>query len=336
MKLFVIKSAIDVALAMDLTNFFIECKAHNEDALLIINSSSGKLNALNQIISAYEASGVHLTAIGMGQLQNLASALFCMADERILLPRTDISLHYSIKDYYGKTGITKEVFRRKCANRTNWILSEEEIKRYNITTRSSKEWIDIVAETLPNNEKEFSNFFSFSTDFDSSIATRLILFLIRCKLHKKDALILINSNGGTIPQLAAILTAYQDSGVHLTVIGTGSVSSCAAGLFCMADERILAPRTKFLVHHSNTSYTENTTLIFTDVEREYKNGKKYEEVLVNAYIKKTGITRDVFERKCRNGTDWYLSDAEIQKYGITTRSSDGWLDILANAIKKEV
>ena len=68
---------------------------------------------------------------------------------------------------------------------------------------------------------------------------------------------------------------------------------------------------------------------------EYENGKKYEEALVNAYIRKTGITRKVFERKCKNGTDWVLTDAEIEKYGITTRSSDGWLDILANAIKKE-
>jgi ATP-dependent protease ClpP protease subunit len=161
------------------------------------------------------------------------------------------------------------------------------------------------------------------------------LFLIYCKIHEKDGFIIINSTGGKVAQLSAILTAYQDSGVHLTVIGTGFVASCAAGLFCMADERILTPRTKFLVHHSNHTYEKKTTITFPIEEREYEYGKKCEEIVLSAYTKKTSISREVFERKCKNGKDWFLSDAEIQKYGITTRSSDGWLDILANAMKKE-
>lgn len=335
MKLFVINSTIDVALAMDLTRFFIACKIHNEDALLIINSASANERALKQIVSAYEASGVRLTAIGMGHIDNCGAALFCMADERILLPETVFVLNPYMKGYYGKTRISKEMFRRKCANRAHCCLSEEEFKKYNITTRSSDGWIDIVAEALPKDEKNFSNILSFSADFNFSSATDLILFLIKCKMYEKNALIFINSTGGSINQLNAILTAYHDSRVHLTVIGTGLVASCAAALFCMADERILAPHTKFLIHHSNTSYEKETTVIFPIAVKEYEHGKKSEEVLVNAYIKKTGISREVFERKCRNGTDWYLSDAEIQKYGITTRSSDGWLDILANAMKKE-
>ena len=335
MKLFVIKSTIDVHLAMDLTKFFIDCKTNNEDALLIINCASGSEGALEQVVSSYEASGVHLTAIGMGYVSDSASALFCMADERILLSGTVFVLNSYVKRYYEKTRISKDLFRRKCTNGPGWCPSEEEIKKYNITTRSSEEWIDIVAAALPKDGKNFSNVFSFSTGFDSSSATNFILFLVKCKMYEKDALLFINSGGGNINQLNAILTAYHDSRVHLIVIGTGLVASCAAGLFCMADERILVPRTKFLVHHSNHTYEKKTTITFPITEISYEHSKKSEEVVINAYCKKTGISREVFERKCQNGKDWFLSDAEIQKYGITTRDSDGWLDILANAMKKE-
>lgn len=336
MKLFVINSDIDTTLAMELTTFFIECKMNSEKAVLIINSKSGNDSALNQIISAYQDSGVHLTAIGMGMLANCSSALFCMCDERILLPGTDFSIHPGIKNYYEKTGITREVFRRKCANNTCWDFSEDEIQKYNITTRSHEGWMDIVMQTLEKAEKGFSNYFSFTSEFNSESATNLILFLIYCKLHAKDGFVLINSGGGSIHQLSAILTAYHDSGVHITIVGTGTVGSCAAGLFCMADERILTPRTEFLIHHSSVSFDKRTTLTFPILKHEYESLKKAEKILLDAYTAKTGISREVFEEKCENGANWILTENEVQKYSVTTRSSEGWLDILAKAMKQEV
>lgn len=319
---------------MHLTTFFVECKIHNEEALLIINSQSGNDSALNQIVSAYQDSGVHLTTIGMGMLANCSTALFCMGDERILLPETAFSIHPGIKNYYEKTGITKEVLKCKCSNNTCWDFSEDEILKYNITTRPHEGWMDIVMQTIRKDKKRFSNYFSFASDFNSESATQLILFLINCKIHAKDGFVVINSGGGCIQQLKAILTAYHDSGVHLTALGTGTVGSCAAGLLCMADERLLAPRTKFLIHHSSISF--DTSLPFPILKRKYESGQKAEKILVAAYTAKTGISREVFEEKCENGADWILTEGEIQKYAVTTRSSEGWLDILAKAMKQEV
>jgi len=334
MKIFLVCSDINNNLAMELTTFFVECKLNNEEAVLLINSKSGTNAALKQIISAYKSSGVHLIAIGMGKLCNCSSAIFCMADERILLPETEFSLHPDLKDYYEKTGITPEIFNQKCSNNTCWELSESEIQKYNITNRSAENWIDIVMQTLEKDEKEFSNYFPFNSDFTSETASNFVIFLIYCKLNAKDAFAIINSRGGSIMQLKAILNAYQASGVHLTMVGTGSVGSCAAALFCMADERILAPGTTFLLHHANTTFDENTYYSFPILKHEYERLQNAEKILVDAYTAKTNIPREVLEEKCTNGADWSLNEDEIQRYDITTSPSENWTDILANAMKK--
>ena len=327
MKLFVLAGDIDTQMAVELTNFFVDCKIHNEDALLLINSETGADFPLNQVISAYQCSGVKLTAIGMGTLSNCSASIFCMADERILLPKTYFNLYPSLP-YFNKTRIIDEVFRKKCANNTPWKFSEKEIQEYGITTRPSTGWEELVAEAIEKDDDTFSNHFRFVGDFTCEIATDFVLFLIRCKLHKKDAFVVITSGGGSIQQLKAILNAYAALEIRLTIVGTGIVGSCAAALFCMADERILAPKTHFLIHHSSFTNTPKS-LPLPRFKAKYEELQESEEILVEGYLTKTKISRELFEEKCQNGADWILTEDEWREYDIITQDPECWIEVLA-------
>lgn len=320
---FLISGDINEQTATTFTRFLADCKAQNKRALLLINSSSGKGNALSQMIAAYQCSGVYMIAIGFGRLCNCAASIFCMANERILLPETQFALCAALP--YPRT-IPEKLFREKTAGNTYWHFSENEISQYGITTQYSEGWADLVAQVI-GKEDDFSNVFQFIGDFTSELASAFILFLVQCKLHKTNALVLLNSGGGDIMQLQAILSAYRATGIRLTVVGTGVVGSCAASLFCMADERILAPGTQFIIHHASTELNYRVTL--ADLQREYYMLQKSEKILCSAYMRKTNITQETFEKRCANNANWELTEDEWYKYGVVTQNPESWIEILA-------
>ena len=213
-----------------------------------------------------------------------------------------------------------------------WYCSKDELVKYNITTKSSEGWMEIIMPTLGGNETEFVNLFKLTDEFNSETATKLVLFFVKCKkFHKKDARIFIHSPGGAGCQLEAILTAYQDSGIHLTVIGTGLVASCAAALFCMADERILTPNTEFMIHHPHVPLNpKSKKLPYFQALDVSLLLKEKNEFTVEALTKKTNIPRKVLNAKCKNDADWVLTENELQKYGVITRDAKGWMELLVS------
>lgn len=330
-KYFIINSEVTTKLAMELTIFFAECKIQKANALFIIDSFGGNMEAVDQIVETYTASGVYLITIGAGTLDNCTSALFCMGDERILLPNTNFILHNDFLKYFcQKTKITEELFAKNKV-RKSWGISDEEYEKYGITTRNAEGWFDIVVEAMKSGERVYGDYFCFEGEFNNKTAIEVVRYFVECKLNGiKKATIIINSPGGEVQQLSFILEAYKESQLHLTVLGVGYVGSCGSCLFCMGDERILLPNTKFLIHYPSSK--ANGKILLEEIEGNYVGIRRCNKYIFELLSKKTKITKNIYTRKCKNSVDWILSDEEIQKYNITTKDSSKWMNALTEVM----
>lgn len=318
-----------------LCRFFIDCKTANEEALLVINSSGGDLFAVNQVAQTYQDSGVHLTTIGLGDVSNMEAVLFCMADERILVPNTCFEMVSAGKEYYlSKTNIPENILNEKCENNSQWKLTEEEIAEYGITTRSSDGWLDLIAQNVNfKPEVEPLPYFSVNDKIVAETTYGVLEYIIECKNLGKEAIFLISSPGGLISQEQAIREICREAGINLTTIGVGQVASAAATIFCLGDRRILVPKTQFLLHHSLSEVVKKP-LPLPNLSKICISMQMAEERWIQNTFTKTKITREIFEAKCRNGKNWELAEEEIEKYGITTEPSAGWTSILADAVNQ--
>lgn len=333
-KYFIIDSEVTTKIAMELTIFFAECKLQKANALLIINAAGGSMDAVAQIDDAYKVFGVHLITIGAGRLSNCTSALFCLGDERILLPNTSLSLHIDFQKYFcEKTKITEEIFAQNKL-KIAWLVDEKDYEEYGITTQNHEGWFDIVVEAMKDDNNLGAEYFCFSGEFNNKNAIEVLKYFVACKLNKAEkATILINSPGGAVQQLSFILEVYKASQLPLTVLGTGQVGSCASCLFCMGDERILLPNTKFLIHHP--SCDKNGKVLYDELIDESKGMIRCDNYIFEILSKKTKLTKYIYTKKCRKSEDWILSDEEIKKYDITTKDFSEWMNVLTEVMMKK-
>lgn len=175
--------------------------------------------------------------------------------------------------------------------------------------------------------------YRFFGDLDYKTTADIIKFLVECKKDKEDAVILIDSRGGNTSGANAIYETLRDTKVHLTTIGLGSVASAAAAIFAMGNERILLPGAEYLVHKAR-AYWENVRFQEYDHEFQKERLKGINERFA-VMFEKTDITMKVIDAKCDRGSDWILTPEEIEHYKITTRSYEGWTDILIDGMSKE-
>lgn len=334
MKLFQITQMIDTSLAMQFTSFILECKKEKENALILVNSNGdGYLQSMWQIIETCKDSKVHITAIGMGKISALSSVIFSIADVRILLPETRVILDIQLAKYYQRFKIPKNVFEKNAIENL-WEVESSDLEQFEITNCSSDNWMKLIENSLGNNTVNFSPFFEFDTNFNGTTSLEVIKFLIRCKMNKTDATILLHSPGGDWDQLKLIIYVYKMSEVNLRVIGIGEVASCAAILFCIADTRILVPNTTFLIHFISKSYPaskSNVSFSFNRLERDYKALLDSNSEMIELLSQKTELSPDIITQKCSKG-DWILTKKEVETFKIVNAPSKGWTNIIVKAI----
>ena len=173
----------------------------------------------------------------------------------------------------------------------------------------------------------------FFGELDFGRAQSIIHFLLECKRDGEDAVMLINSQGGSVECLEAIYQTLVDTKVRLTTIGTGTVASAAAILLAMGDERIILPGTRYLVHHARQIFNRVTMQGY-----DYQIGAAEAEVVFGRFVEmlqKTRITKDVFNKKCERGSDWILTPEELKEYGVITKEDyKGWTDMLIKCMQK--
>lgn len=170
-------------------------------------------------------------------------------------------------------------------------------------------------------------YYHFLGELNERQANSIINFFLQCKKDNEAATLLINSAGGSISYMNAIYETLIDSKVRLTTIGTGMVASSAAIIFAMGDERIVLPDTEFIIHKPRFSL-KDVTLQRYNCEIFLKRLTKYEDMNLKM-LQKTKITKEVFDEKCANGSDWFVTEEELEKYGIiTTEDYKGWTNFV--------
>lgn len=176
--------------------------------------------------------------------------------------------------------------------------------------------------------------YNFFGDLDDRRTYDIVKFLFQCKKDDEEAVILINSGGGNSYDMALLYETLRDIKVQLTTIGIGRVSSAAASLFAMGDDRILLPGTRYLVH-SCRDYWEKVTFTKHGYQEAIKKVERLDEIYVKMFAK-TKITNEIFEEKCGDGSDWILTPEELKKYEVTTKEEyEGWTDLLLQSIKED-
>lgn len=168
----------------------------------------------------------------------------------------------------------------------------------------------------------------WDSTLDETVFREMLEFFVKCKMENEDALVIVSSEGGYIHYLKTLHEFIRDSGVHLTTLGMGVMYSAGSAFFCLGDERIIVPGTRVMIHNSLLSVKGKMDLRLNDVERFAKEIKTTTQSMIEAYVEKTKLTKSIISKKCRNGADWYLTQEEIEKYGLTTRSHEGWTDFL--------
>ena len=174
----------------------------------------------------------------------------------------------------------------------------------------------------------------FFGELNDRQAHDIIKFFLECKRDGEDAVMLINSLGGSISCLEAIHATLIDTEVKLTTIGVGKVSSSAAIIFAMGDERIILPGTTYLIHHARQRF-DRITLQGYDYEAGAAEAKAILER--NAImLQKTRITKEVFEEKCSKGSGWVLTPEELKEYGVITKEDyKGWTNLLIQCMSEK-
>ena len=170
-------------------------------------------------------------------------------------------------------------------------------------------------------------YYHFLGELNERQTHNIIKFLLECKRDNEEAVMLINSPGGSINCLESIYEILMDTEVRLTTIGVGMVASSAAIIFAMGDERIILQNTKYLIHHAR-QIVNRTTLQGYDYEIGATEARAILERNVEM-LQKTKITKEVFEERCLKGSDWVLTPDELKEYDVITKDAyKGWTNLL--------
>jgi len=125
--------------------------------------------------------------------------------------------------------------------------------------------------------------------------------------------LIINSNGGSVTDAFALIDTMKGSGVPISTVGLGDISSSGLMIFMAGEKghRILTPNASILSHqYSWGKWGKEHELLTAS-----RGFDLTSEMIMNHYIKCTGMT----EKKIRQNLlphDVWLSAKEAKKYGI--------------------
>ena len=109
---------LDEKWTAEFIDYLYDCKFNEKEALLfVVGELGGNLECLLNIADTLQCTGVKLTTIGYGNINPIATALFCQGDERILIPGSRIVLtqlgNGCSKLYMEKTMVNQAIFNEK-------------------------------------------------------------------------------------------------------------------------------------------------------------------------------------------------------------------------------
>lgn len=135
-------------------------------------------------------------------------------------------------------------------------------------------------------------------------------------VNSKKLVLKINSPGGDVFEARTMVSAIRDfrkNGGHVTARITGLAASAATFIAISADEVEMEEGTFFMIHNSWGITIGNAS------EHEYTANllRKVDETILNDYVKKTGLEKDVIQKWMEEET-WFTAE-EAKEYGFADR-----------------
>lgn len=122
----------------------------------------------------------------------------------------------------------------------------------------------------------------------------------------------INSPGGSLYAMRAMVDAMQSSTHTIITIGTGHIMSAGHMLFIAGDHRILLDKCKCMAHQ----YTSGTYGKHHELETQSQENRKIFQDMIDHYVQNSCLTAKQVESKLLQESDVYLTSEEMFLYGL--------------------
>ena len=132
------------------------------------------------------------------------------------------------------------------------------------------------------------------------------------KYKPKPIEIYIDSYGGNVYQVLGLIGVMEKSTVEIHTYVTGCAMSCGFMILITGHKRFAYQHSTPLYHQVSTGFYGNVS----DMEIEYKEGKRLQRKLEKLTLEKTKITQDKLDQIYKTKTDWFMSAKDALKYGV--------------------
>lgn len=146
--------------------------------------------------------------------------------------------------------------------------------------------------------------------FDNNSAEYLIKNLASAAKEDKNVRLIINSPGGVVTNLLAIVDSINLIDMNLETVCMGQAASCGAFLFSMGKKRYITKNARVLLHQvSGGAYGD-----IQDMQISIEEAKRLNEVVLDLLSKNTGKDKETLKKDLSR--DFILTANEAVNYGI--------------------
>ena len=155
------------------------------------------------------------------------------------------------------------------------------------------------------------------SDITSESAMDVIQWIIAMNMldkKPKELTLLINSEGGDLCAGMAIVEAVTASKIPIKTVGMGQIQSAGLLIFMAGfpGKRIITPTCMAMSHHFTTG-SEGSYAELKNLQKEYD---RLDLLLLQHYIKCTGLDEKIIRKFLLTDHDIYLSPEQVVQYNL--------------------
>ena len=152
----------------------------------------------------------------------------------------------------------------------------------------------------------------------------VISWILSSNFHKarkyEHLTLMINSHGGELSSMMAIIDAMNGSAIPVWTVGMGVIASAALCIFMSGNKgnRILTPNTMILSHQYSAGRYGKEHELVAGVHRD----EIVTDQLLKLYKKNTGLSEKIIRSKLLPPNDVWMTAPEAKKYNICDTIQD--------------
>lgn len=183
--------------------------------------------------------------------------------------------------------------------------------------KSVREQPDYTEKDMPIEKYGPALLFSEITYESSAELVSWIIMMNLIDNPPPELTILINSEGGALSSGMAIAEAIMSSKIPIKTIGVGQIQSAGLLIFMSGakGKRIITPTCTTLTHNFNTG-AEGSYMELKNLQKEYD---RLDNIIVQHYIKHTGLDEKIIRKFLITDHDVYLSPEQVVQYNLADR-----------------